>query len=747
MGELSGVLRDSDDILMFLDQTVDLVARHLKAQVCSIYLYDESTEALVLRASLGLKKEAVGRVRLAPGEGLVGKVFSGLEALCTGDGHKHPDFRYFSETGEERFFSFLAVPIHRGAVRIGVLVVQHEDTDRFDDMDVRALRATASQLASALENARLLLSLSGDSFGKGASPCSEKLPSLVRGKAASPGYAMGPALILGQTACDILREDTESGMPTGRTCFHQALERTAQELTDLQERFAERLPESAALIFTAHFMMLKDPSFRRRVEEKIAEGLSAMAAVRSVARHYIAVLGASPQAYVREKVSDIEDFSCRLLRNMKPGGEDEAPLGHGGGVVIAGELFPSDVLKLVSQDVAGIVLVSGGLTSHVSILCRSLQIPLVFVEDRGLLDLPEGTRVLVDGAVGNVYIRPEPGVVETFSRSRETWLSVEKGSGGLADATFTRDGVKIQLLANINLLSEMRLALRMKAEGIGLYRSEFPFLIRSAFPSEAEQHGIYRRLFEGMPDKPVTIRTLDVGGEKVMAHANSSAEVNPELGLRSIRFSLMHKDLFETQIRAILRAAHGAVSPRIMFPMISSLDEFREARAMVMACMDALRGEGLAFHTHPAIGMMVELPAVVEIIGDFAKEADFFSIGTNDLVQYMLAVDRSNPKVAHYYQPQHPSVLRSLARIAAAGRDADIDVSVCGEMGHDPAFIPFLLGIGIRSLSLDPQFMPAVQGQIQRLDLGWAKDHAENLLGMSSIRAVSQAMGLLIAEA
>ncbi|TWI70327.1 phosphotransferase system enzyme I (PtsP) [Desulfobotulus alkaliphilus] len=744
MGDLSGILRDSDDIHMFLDHTVALVARHLKAQVSSIYLYDDALKRLVLRATLGLRPESVGRVSLAGDEGLVGKVFSSLAPLCTGDGRTHPDFLYFSETGEERFLSFLAVPIQRGAVCIGVLVVQHEEADRFGAMDVRALRATASQLGSALENARLLLSLGMDSPGKnGLFHTSSPRLSLIKGKVASSGYAMGPALVLGDNRCDILREDTEPEVPGGKACFQEALEKTCAELNALQDRFAQRLPESASLIFTAHFMMLKDPSFRRRIEEKIDQGFSPMAAVRAAARHYISIFAASSHAYIREKVADIEDFSCRLLRNLKSGDMEDGGSRPRGGIAIAGELFPSDILKLVSEDVTGIVLVSGGLTSHVAILCRSLQIPLILVEDHALLQIPEGTPLLMDGTTGNLYIRPDEAVQETFARSRAAWLAADAVSGVLDGETRTRDGVRIRLLANINLLSEMALALKIGAEGIGLYRSEFPFLIRSSFPSEAEQYQVYRRLFEDMPGKTVTVRTLDVGGEKVLSHVDSGTEVNPELGLRSIRFSLLHRDVFEAQIRAVLRAAEGAFALRIMFPMISGLDEFREARSMVYACMESLREDGLGFHENPEIGMMVELPAAVGIIEDFAKEADFFSIGTNDLVQYMLAVDRSNPKVAHYYQPWHPAVLRSLARIAEAGSKAGIDVSVCGEMGHEPAFIPFLLGIGIRTLSLDPQFMPAVQQQIQKMDLEKAERHAAELLGMASTKALSEVLGLV----
>lgn len=740
IGELSGLLRDAADIEAFLDHTVGLVARHLEAHVCSIYLFDELTDQLVLQATMGLHPEAVGKVRIPSAEGLVGKALSTLQPVCTGDAGADPAYRYFAETGEERFSSFLAVPIRRGRVRIGVLVVQHEAVDRFDSRDIRALKAAASQLGSAIESARLMLVL-----GRGDVPdegISAPVQQLLRGETAARGVAIGPAVIMGTDRSSILRDDAEPEVACGLEVFQAALKKTVADLTALQDRFAERLPESASLIFTAHFMMLKDPSFRKKIEAKVADGASPMAAVRSVARHYIAVFAASPHAYIREKAADMEDLSCRLLRNLRPEVEEGSAPDRRGAIVVATELYPSDILKLVSEDVAGVVLVTGGLTSHVAILSRSLQIPLLIVENPSLLHLSEGTPLLLDGGTGNLYVHPDGAVVETFERSQAA-AAVVSEAAQVAPETWTACGKRVRLLANVNLLSEVKLALDVQAEGVGLYRTEFPFLIRPTFPSESEQYRVYKRLFDDMAGKTVTIRTLDVGGDKVLAHADATEELNPELGLRSIRFSLLHRDVFEAQIRAILRAAADCVQPRLMFPMISSPDEFRDAKEIVFSCMEALEREGLRHHKDPAIGMMVELPAAVELIEIFAKESAFFSIGTNDLVQYMLAVDRTNQKVAGYFQPYHPAVLRALARVAKAGSDAGIDVSICGEMGHGAAYIPFLLGIGIRTFSIDPQFLPEVQQQIMKMDLAEAKRHAASLLNMPSVSDVVAALGIV----
>ena len=298
--------------------------------------------------------------------------------------------------------------------------------------------------------------------------------------------------------------------------------------------------------------------------------------------------------------------------------------------------------------------------------------------------------------------------------------------------TLTGDGKRIELFANINLLSELTLAGDLKAEGVGLYRSEFPFIVRSAFPTEEEQRIIYTRLFDAMEGKPVFIRTLDVGGDKVLPYLNTPKEDNPELGLRSIRFSLQYREIFDQQLRAILRAGEQHDRLGIMFPMISSLDEFQSARLAVEEVQQALKEEDLGYHPDPMIGAMVETPALVPLMDELAREADFFSIGTNDFIQYMLAVDRTNENVAAYYQPHHPAVLRSLAQIVATARRHGKPLSVCGEVAHQKDFLPFLIGIGVERLSVDPQFMPVIQKEIGKISIEKAQAHAKKLLSFST---------------
>ncbi len=738
IGDLADLLAESPDIEDFLRRTVRMVSDHLDADVCSIYLFDETLKELILTATKGLNPEAVGKVRMRPGEGLVGTTFHRMEPIREACASCNPHFKYFEEAHEDRFESFLAVPIQRGVQRIGVLVVQHERRNYFAEIDLMALRAAASQLAGSIENARLLMDLQA----VGGSPSGRRVAEtlqFVKGESASPGVAVGEVTVFKRSHGALLGATAEPRGEYGLEDFRRAIRTAAGELKVLQSRLAERLPESASLIFTAHFMILKDPKFVNRIEELIGGGTPPPVAVKTVANHYIDIFGASAHAYIREKVNDIEDLTGRILKILYNRPTEEAARTRET-IVVARELYPSEILKFATEEIKGIVLVRGGITSHVAILARSLGIPLVIADRPELLDLPEGTRVLLDADIGNLYVRPSETVIRRFESQRRARAATARHTRAMTDTTHTRDGTRIRLLANINLLSELPTAIDLKAEGIGLYRTEFPFLIRPTFPSEAEQYLIYRRLFEEMAGREVTIRTLDVGGDKVLAYSNGATGANPELGLRSIRFSLRYRESFEGQIRAILRAAADSESVRIMFPMISSIDEFREAGRVVDDCIAALSQEGLPHHGNPAVGMMVELPAVLGLLEEFAREADFFSIGTNDFVQYMLAVDRTNEKVAEYYRPHHPSVLRALAAIAEGADRAGKMVVICGEMAHDPRYVPFLIGIGLRRMSVDPKYLPRLQARIADIDTAEARDHARELLAESTLQGVMEKM-------
>jgi len=554
--------------------------------------------------------------------------------------------------------------------------------------------------------------------------------TIIQGQSASAGLAFGSSVIFNRERSCIISESSLPQKHHNHTIddFMKAVSSTDIELINLQETFSKKLPENAALIFSAQTMMLKDRKFTPVIIEKIINGATPVRAICDVANHYTGIFMAHPDPYIREKKADVQDLANRILKNLFHGQEIEIDKNNPAGqniradnervekIIIAKDIFPSEVLKLSLDNIQGIILIGGVITSHVSILARSLELPVIITSETGLLRIFKGTQILMDADEGNIYIQPSKSVMEEFDAKNKARKTMETLSGSMLPETKTVDGVKVKLLATVNLLSQLDSAKKLKAEGIGLYRTEFPFLIRSELPTEAEQYVIYKKVLDSMPEGEVTIRTLDIGGDKSLMNASSEEhEANPELGLRSIRFSLRNKDVFIQQIRAILRAGAGKKNLRIMFPMISSLDEFREAKKIVINCAETLSEEKLPHHAKPEIGMMVEIPSVVETIYAYTREADFFSIGTNDFVQYMLAVDRQNKRVSNYYCSYHPAVLRALARIIRAVTNAGKPVSICGEMARDPECVPFLLGIGVRSLSVDPQFLPAVQAQITSL--------------------------------
>ena len=467
----------------------------------------------------------------------------------------------------------------------------------------------------------------------------------------------------------------------------------------------------------------------------IEEGINPPEAVRSVAEKYVEAFSKSSDPYIKEKASDLLDLALRLFSNII---EDTGEVyTFRDRVVVARDLFPSDFLRMSSEGVAGIVMATGGVTSHLSILARSLRIPMVIVDEPRLLGLPESSLLLLDAELGNIYVNPSEEVVSAFNKRNEARSKADAGKLRMEPVSHTRDGVRVRLLANINLLTDLDLAREMKCEGIGLYRTEFPFIIRSDFPCEEEQYVVYRKLIEACPGKPITLRTLDIGGDKVLSYFPRIREQNPFLGLRSIRFTLKHKDILVAQVRAMLRAGKGA-DLRIMFPMISSIEEFRRAKDVVRECIADLTKEKVEHNSKPGIGMMVEVPSVVDLADDFARQADFFSLGTNDFIQYLLAVDRTNEKVGDLYIPHHPAVLRSLKRVADAALRADIELSVCGDMAHDVRLLPFLLGIGVRHLSMAPVYLPKAQRAVLDLSYEDAGELTGALIRANEVREVER---------
>ncbi|GAK50492.1 Pdp protein [Candidatus Moduliflexus flocculans] len=564
---------------------------------------------------------------------------------------------------------------------------------------------------------------------------------VITGQPAADGIAMGAAVI---TAVPLDRLD-KNHVGGGRIYtfddFYQAIWKTEEQLRQFQQRIQERIPESVSQIFAAHLMILEDAEFIGQIQKQIEKGMPVPEAINLVADKYIDRFSQSTAAQFREKVDDLEDLTRRLLANLNNQTDLGANNDYEGRILITSRLFPSDILRFVAQNAEGIILTSGGVTAHISILARSLEMPMILADAALLTDIANGTSLLMDAHTGLIYVNPDSEVVCSYVSLLETRDNALPYAGEIEPQTYTRDGRRIRLIAAVGLISEARLAHELRAEGIGLYRSEMPFLIRSDFPSEDEQYAVYRNVMQEMQEGEIVFRTLDVGGDKILRYFPAGEEANPFLGLRGIRFTFRHRNVFSQQIRALLRAGHDRPI-KIMFPLVSSIDSFVHARNLVKELAEELESKQIPHQLNPAIGAMIELPCAVSLASELAAEADFLSIGSNDLVQYMLAVDRTNKQVAEWYISWHPAVLRAIKVVIEAARRRGKPVSICGDMAEDTKLIPVLIGMGITSLTIPPRRIPRVQQLIQSIDAAAAEELAQKVLRASMLAEIACLLGI-----
>lgn len=722
-------LFEESSIEQFLQKTVNMVAEHMMATVCSIYIYNELDGKLTLKATKGLNQNSVNTLSIELGEGLAGTSLMECRIICEERGRNNPKFKYYPETGEQDTDSFLIAPIIRGIYRIGVLMVQRDGENHFNEHDITAINAATSQLGSMLEHVKHIIQ---PAYIKNTSPSTFKPDAFhsFSGKTASQGFVRAPILVKpADNKPEIIAADLY-GKKFSIKDFETALKKTSKRLEFLQNQIELKLADAASLIFASHLLMLKDKNFTGTMRQLIESGEDVVNSIMDVFFKYTKIFADSANPLIKEKEQDIADITSEILRNLgSNNGSKQIYQDH---IVIARELFPSELLTLSVEDVAGIVLVSGGVTSHVGILARSLMIPLIFINDAVITNIPDGTDALIDADLGVLYINPTDEILKNLEIRLAPKHLNDSNKTKSPKKAVTKDGTEISVTLNINLISDLRQVSVQDIDGVGLYRTEFPFMIRAGFPSEEEQYVIYKKLADGISGKPVVFRTLDIGGDKALAYYDFPKENNPVLGMRSIRFSLEHMDIFKQQIRAILRAGFGA-NLKIMFPMISSLDEFLLAKDIVMQCIQELETSDIEHNNKPLIGMMVEVPSLIPIVDDLAAETDFFSVGTNDLIQYTLAVDRTNEKVASFYIPHHPAILRAMKTLADAANNAKTELSVCGDMANMEKYIPFLLGIGITNLSVDAIYIPRVKEAIREINISDAKEIAAHLLSLKRI--------------
>ncbi len=725
--EFTELMKKSTNLTVFLSDLAKLITTHMGSDSCSFFIYDDDTEQLTLQGTDGLSSEFIGKLVLKRGEGITGTVMDTLFPIKSDHAPSHPKFKPYPYIGEEEFQSLLAVPIRRGRNRIGVITLHKHEPSFFTVKDVTILMAIASQLASAVLSAGFLLSL------KRKNTPEVPIKSPIEGIGASHGIVKGKSFLYNREQFG-LDDRIDEGLHSSDTSkvysledFDTAIEKTLEQLKQIEDQLGESLSDIAGLIFTAHYLMLKDPNFAGMMRDKIEEGMAADDAIRFVSDTYAQLMASTENPRIQEKEQDVRDLEHRMLANLYNKTSDHSD--YSDLIIIAQNLYPSELVRFWVQKAKGIVLIGHGLTAHISILSRSLGIPLLLVNNRDILRLPNKSDLLVDATQGVLHIKPDKSVLNHYKDVHNE--SDDPIPADLPETTVTKDGRRIRVNVNVNILHDAEAGFERKAEGIGLYRSEFPFLIQNDFPSESQQYYVYEKICSIAGDKEVILRTLDIGGDKLPGYIDTIAEENPFLGFRGIRYSLEAMDIFHEQIKAMLRAG-AETELKILFPMVSSLDEFLAAKEAVGQCLTEMAEGDTPYCKHPRLGAMIEIPSAIEIVEELAEEADFLSVGTNDLIMYLLAVDRGNERVGSLHTSFHPSVLRALNRLVDGIKKVypNIDgyLSVCGDAAGDPLMLPFLIGIGIDSFSVEPAKLVTIKEVIGKISYEACKELSQRLI-------------------
>ena len=719
-----------------LDQALEIIVQQVKeamaVDVCSIYLAEQDSQRLVLMATDGLNQQAVGFVSLGWDEGLVGLVAERAEPLNFDNAPNHPQYRYFPETGEERYHAFLGVPIIHHRQVLGVLVLQQHAESSFSDDEVTFLITIAAQLAGAIAHAEA----SGGVESLLQRKSIDNLPPLP-GQPGAAGVAIGTAVVIHPYAdIDTIPDKQTADIEAEIQRLDKAVDAVKGEILDMLERMRDALPQGDRTLFDAYLMMLESNSFIGSIKNRIEQNNWAPGALRETVQEHLRAFEAMEDEYLRERAQDVSDLGRRILQRMQQ--EEPKTRDYPKCTILVGEEITASMLAEVPPDrIAGVVSRRGSRTSHTAILARAMGIPAVL----GVNDLPvgrvNGCSIITDGYSGRVYINPSVRVVREFERLRREEEQLSAGLSELHDQPAeTPDGVRIPLYANSGLVSDIRPSLASGAEGVGLYRTEFPFMVRDRFPGEKEQCEVYRKVLESFHPRPVVMRTLDVGGDKSLPYFPIE-EDNPFLGWRGIRITLDHPEIFLVQIRAMLKANVGLGNLQILLPMISNPGEVDEAMGLILRAYKELWEEGEEV-TMPKIGVMIEVPSAVFQADHLAERVDFLSVGTNDLTQYLLAVDRNNARVAELYDSLHPAVLRALLQIMEAARRHNIPVSVCGEMAGDPAASVLLLAMGMNSLSMSAASLLRVKWVIRSFSHSLARELLDEALKLEDAHRIRE---------
>lgn len=702
-----------------LDKIVVLIAANMVAEVCSVYVL-RVDGTLELYATQGLNREAVHLTVMRAGEGLVGLVAQTAEALNLSDAQEHPSFSFKPETGEEIFHSFLGVPILRGGNTLGVLVVQNRAHRKYEEDEVEALQTTSMVLAEMIASGEL-----SALAPPGQEPVARR-PLHLPGEGLADGVGLGHVvlheprihvakLIADDPARELVRMET-------------AIEALRAEIDDMLDDEAVARGGEHRDILEAYRMFAHDRGFVRRLKEAVGTGITAEAAVERVQSDNRARMMRQTDPYLRERMHDLDDIANRLMRQLT-GDKGVVPAElPDNAIVVARHMGPAALLDYDRTKLRGLVLEEAGSTSHVAIVARALGIPTVGQAENATSLADPGDAIIIDGATGEVHLRPTSDVENAYAEKVRFRARRQAQYAAIRHLpAVTRDGVEVKLHLNAGLMVDLPFLEETGASGIGLFRTELQFMVANALPRTAEQLDLYRKVLDAAGERPVTFRTLDIGGDKVLPYMEVIQEENPAMGWRAIRLGLDRPGLLRSQVRAMLRAAAGR-EIRIMFPMIAAVEEFDAAKAIVERELTHLRRHDHRMPDRVQVGAMVEVPALLFQLDELLPRVDFLSVGSNDLVQFMFAVDRGNSRVANRFDTMSPPILRALRLLARKGHEHGKLVTLCGELASRPLEAMILAALGFRSLSLSPAAVGPVKSVIRDLDLARVSALVDDLI-------------------
>ncbi|MCF2907258.1 phosphoenolpyruvate--protein phosphotransferase [Pseudoalteromonas sp. DL2-H2.2] len=707
---IAEVVSQQDNLETALSRFVMMVKEAMHTECCSVYFADYSQDNFVLMASDGLNPDAVGRFRIGFTEGLVGLVAQREEPINIAHAQSHPRFKLHTEVHEEGYNAFLSVPVVHQRKVLGVIVVQQRDERVFSHDEESFLITLSAQLASQLAQVELQSALKQDA--------SSHKTSVLKGVASAPGIALGEAfVVIPKLDFASIESQQCEQIHQQRQLFQQAVAATRQEFHVLKNTLSDSLPKEALAVFEVYQQLLDARSLGQRVEQQLEQGWNAKSALKHVIIELVTQFEAMSDPYIKERAVDVRDLGLRVLHHLVST-ESMVKSYPDNTILIANELTPAMLAEVPKDKLKGVISVHGSANSHASILTRAMGIPAIWgIEDIPLLQF-DGKDMILDAYAGRVYISPSEVL-------RNEYSALKLKEGQLHDkfeaehhlASVTADGERISLLLNAGLdLSTEHLSAKY-CDGVGLYRTEAWFMQRGQFPSQAEQENWYREVLARYHPEPVIMRTLDIGGDKVLDYFNIS-EDNPFLGWRGIRVTLDHPELFLDQLKAMLKANAGLGNLRIMLPMVSHTEEVDEALALLEQAYFELQEEWAdQFYTidKPDIGVMLEVPSSIFLLPEWADKVDFCSVGSNDLTQYLLAVDRANAQVAELFEPYHPSVLRVLKKIADDCQQLELPFSLCGELGGEPEGAILLVAMGFRRLSMNISSLNKIKWTLRRL--------------------------------